>query len=149
MAYLVVNGMIATGMAQCPGRLLLTDSSIYVLKEAVDLRTAGLLFGALGALVAAAVGRTAATRKPPPAYLSEPELAELSERDRRALMTTQVMVKYALSGLSVRPTTMGFLLDDGTIGTRYAGLVHKKKISAFLTGRNLAPGHQVQAAGGR
>jgi len=135
---LLANGMVATGMTETPGKLLLSGQSIFVLKETVNAAPAAALFGALGAFVAMLVGR-ASDPKGDPGYLSDPDLAGISDRDRRALRGTQLLVKYTISpSLEVAPTKMGFSFNDGSTGTRFSGLLHKKKIAAYLQARGLS-----------
>ena len=136
--HLLANGMVATGMTECPGKLLLSGNSIFVLKETVNAAPAAALFGVLGALVAGLIGR-AGSPKGGPGYLADPDLSGISDRDRRALRGTQLLVKYAISpSLEVTPTKMGFSFNDGSTGTRFSGFLHKKKIAAFLQSQGLA-----------
>lgn len=136
--HLLANGMVATGMTESPGKLLLSGQSIFVLKETVNAAPAAALFGALGALVATMVGR-ASSPKAGPGYLSDPDLAGIPDRDRRALRGTQLLVKYTISpSLEVAPTKMGFSFNNGSTGARFSGLLHKKKITSYLQARGLA-----------
>jgi hypothetical protein len=136
--HLLANGMVATGMNERPGKLLLSGNSIFVLKETVNAAPAAALFGLLGALVANLVGR-ASSPKDGPGYFADPDLAGISDRDRRSLRGTQLLVKYTISSsLEVTPTKMGFSFNDGSTGTRFSGRLHKKKIAAYLQAKGLA-----------
>ncbi|MET0381860.1 MAG: hypothetical protein ABW032_00390 [Burkholderiaceae bacterium] len=137
--HLLANGMVTTGMTESPGRLLLSGRSIFVLKETVNAAPAAAIFGLLGALVAGLAGRAGAPKEGP-GYLADPDLAGMPERDRRALRGTRLLVKYTISpSLKVTPTKMGFSFDDGSTGTKFSGLLHKKKIAAYLQAQGLAP----------
>jgi hypothetical protein len=134
---LIANGMIASGLDNCPGRLLITDRAIFVVKPTVSEKGAVAFFGLLGLLMAKLYGKMLAPEDGP-GYLSDPDLAELSQRDRKSLMDTEMLVKYSISpALKVTPTTTGFMFEDGSTGTSYAGFMAKKKIGAALRERGL------------
>ncbi len=132
---LIVHGMIASGLDSCPGRLLMTEKAIFVVKPTVNDKGAVALFGLLGLLLAKLYGKMLAPEEGP-GYLSDPDLAELSQRDRKSLTDTEMLVKYSISpALKVTPTATGFTFEDGSTGTSYAGFMAKKKIAAFLRER--------------
>ncbi len=134
--HLVFNGMIATGMHETPGRLLLTEKAVFLLKDTAA-STGAAMFGLVGALLATLFARANAP-KDDPGYLADPDLQELTDRDRNALRTTQCLVKYAFApALVVTSTKMGFSFQDGSTGSRFNGWVHKKKIAAFLQARGV------------
>ncbi len=140
LMHLITNGMIATRGTKCPGKLLLTEGAIFVLKETVSPGPASALFGILGGLVATLIGR-ASSGKTGPAFLSDPDLNDLNQRDRRALFGTEKLVKYALTPtLAITPTKMGFSFNDGMTGARFDGFMHKKKVAAFLQSRGVSIG---------
>lgn len=136
--YLISNGMVAVGITKCPGKIVLTERAVFILKETVNAGPAAALFGIFGALVAVWGGRVG-SGKAGPAFLLDPDLKGLSERDRRGLFGTEKIVKYELSqALAIKSTRMGFSFNDGVTRGRYEGFLNKKKIAAFLQSQGIA-----------
>ncbi len=132
--HLIFNGMVACGYDEGPGNLILTPNSIFVLKngEKPDMWTS-LYGGVVGAMLRVFINQKM-MEDTPPAFLDDPELAGLSKKERRALLTAEVLAKYDRRGpaFSATPTPMGFAFNDGLTGARYSGWLSKKKISRFL-----------------
>jgi len=130
--HLIVNGMVATGKTKSPGKLLLSERFIFVLKDTATPASTTAMFGIVGVLITSLIGRANAP-KSSPGYLSDPELTDVSNRERHALAGTQLLTKYALSpSLSVTTTKMGYSFNDGSTSTEFSSLINKKKIALFL-----------------
>ena len=131
--YRIFNGQVISGYSEGPGNLILTPSSVYVLKngERPGLWTA--FGGVIGIMITKFISRKI-VEDSPPAFLDDLELVNLSKKERRTLLTAEVLVKYdrCAPSFSVTPTTFGFAFYDGITGARYDGLLHKKKIAQFL-----------------
>lgn len=132
--HLICNGMVASGYEEGPGNLIPTPNWIFVLKngEKPGMWT-GLFGGVIGAMIRVFIHRKM-MEDTPPAFLDDPELAGLSKKERRALLTAEVLAQYdrRVPAFSATPTPMGFSFNDGLTGARYRGLLSKKKISRFL-----------------
>jgi hypothetical protein len=130
----IFNGLVASGYEEGPGTLILTSSSIYVLKngEKPGMWTA-LVGGVIGLMIKNFISRKMVEDNPP-AFLDDPELVSLSPKERRSLLTAEVFVKYDRRApeFSVTPTGSGFAFNDGLTGARYSGFLNKKKIAQFL-----------------
>jgi hypothetical protein len=130
----IFNGQIASGLDQGPGNLILTPDSIYVLKngEKPGMWTA-LYGGVIGMVISKFISRKMVEDNPP-AFLGDPELAGLNKKERRALLTAEVLVKYdrRTPSFSATPTLSGFSFNDGLTGARYSNFLNKKKIAQLL-----------------
>jgi hypothetical protein len=137
--HLITDGMVKVGKDKGPGKLVLTDRSIFVLKSATEATSTGSILGGLvGALIGQMIDRNKA-KKDPPAHLDDPEIVELGDKTRRALLTTRLLAKLPLNGsLSIKPTRLGFeFAADGHPPVSYGGFFHKKKIMRFLETRSI------------
>ena len=112
---------------------MLTGRSLFVFKSNTGAASVG---GALGGLVGALIGHFIDKhkgKKNAPAHLGDPEIAELGEKVRRQLLSTELLAKLPLDpSLSVEPTRLGFVFTAGTTVVKYDGWAHKKKIAQFL-----------------
>ena len=130
--HLLFNGMITTGMTECPGKLLLTKKSAFLLADTEDVKNAALFFGIVGVLLSLFISRMRAGNSEP-AFLADQDLADLTSKDKKKLLYTEALAKFSFSpSLVVNPTKMGFRFLDGTASGTFSGFMHKKKISVFL-----------------
>jgi hypothetical protein len=132
--HLITHGMVKVEKDKGPGKLVLTDRSVFLLKSATEATTTGgILGGLVGAFIGQMIDRNKA-KKAPPAHLDDPEIVELGDKLRRSLLTTKLLAKLPLNGcLSVKPTRTGFeFTADGHPPASYGGWFHKKKIMRFL-----------------
>lgn len=130
----IFNGLVASGYEEVPGNLILTPSSVYVLKNGEKPGMGTALFGGvLGAIVGDLIRRKM-VEDSPPAFFDDPELAGISAKERRSLSTAEVLVKYDRHSpaFTFTPTGTGFSFNDGLTGARYSGFFNKKKIAEFL-----------------
>ena len=137
--HLIADGMVKVGKDKGPGKLVLTDRSIFLLKSANEAATTGSILGGLvGALIGRMIDRNKA-KKAPPAHLDDPEIVELGDKLRRALLTTKLLAKLPLNNcLSVKPTRSGFeFTAAGQPPASYGGWFHKKKVMRFLETRGI------------
>ncbi len=130
--YLLTHGMIKAGRWSETGHLLFSERSLFVLRDNSNLLL--LLGGILSLLI-----EQYRAKKSPPAFLQDPEVAEVSDEIRRQLLTTELIVKLPLDqNLRVTPTRLGFQFSaPGPTLVKYAGVVHKPMIQRFLTDRGI------------
>ena|SRR5579872_5699909 len=134
--HLLTHGMVKAGGGSETGHLLFSDHSLFVLRDKTN--PLALLGGLLSLLIARKIDQNRA-KKSPPAYLSDPEIAEASDEIRRQLLTTELIFKVPLDqSLRVTPTRLGFefFTPDQPL-VKFAGVVHKPKIVRFLAERGI------------
>ncbi len=131
--HLLTDGLVKIADHKGPGKLLLTERSLFVLGSNTGAASIG---GAVGGLVGALIGHFIDKhkgKKNAPAHLDDPEIVELGEKVRHQLLSTELLAKLPLKpSLSVEPTRLGFMFTAGSTVVKFDGWAHKKKIAQFL-----------------
>lgn len=135
--HLIAAGLVRLGEYKGYGQLLFTETSLYVLypnEEAnKSMKAGGYILGLLGVLIGVFIDRRRA-KKAPPNFLDDSELSCLTEKEKKSLLTTELLAKVSLDGsLTVKRAGTGFdfFHDDG-VTVVYRGILHCKKIAKFL-----------------
>jgi hypothetical protein len=144
---LIVDGKIKVGEDDGPGKLLITDMSIFVLRAKPGVASIAGLFlggvlGPLGEIVGRSLGQLldrSKAAKNPPQYLNDPEVQELGSTVRQALLPTTLLAKFPLDDrLSVTSTEQGFdFKAEGHWPVSYRSRLNKKKVGSFLESRGV------------
>jgi hypothetical protein len=133
--HLFVSGMVRVGDGERTfGSLLFTERSIFVLKSTNQDE---ILRGARGGLIGVLLANFRANREAQqstPAYFDDLEIAQLDEKDRKPLVTTELLLKLPLGrALAVKNTQFGFAFNvAGQPSVAYDGWLRKEKVRRFL-----------------
>jgi hypothetical protein len=133
--HLITNGLVRVGDDKGSGMLLLSDRSIFALRN-----ISGPRIGAIPTLIGQMLDKRNAAKNPPE-HLNDPEIIALGSKVYSKLLATRLLYKLPLdSTLVVRRTLFGF--DFGLQGTTvsYKGWMHKRKITNFLEHRGIRIG---------
>lgn len=139
MEQLLFQGNTKFNGKQGVGAIVLTDEQIYFFKKSMmSVATQGM-FGLIGVLVTYLIEKTSAKNNPQ-SFQTDPNFMQLEESLRGKVATMKEMKVVAVADISqVRETRVGyeFALHNGQILT-FQGLIHKKKILAWLQQRGLS-----------
>ena len=138
--HLLKPGLVKVNGDGVPGQILFTDSTFFALRSRNDAAMAGgLLGGMLGALIGGLIDSKRA-KSAPPEHLSHPEIASLDARTRKSLLTTKLLCSIPLTSEFIvrrRGYEFTFTAKDHP-EVIYKGLIHKKRILAYLQERGIS-----------
>lgn len=131
--HLLVDGIIQVGERKGPGVILITQRSAFFLLTRKDAAAPGLL-----AFLLAQFFARKKVEMNLPAYMSDPEIAELDEKTRRRLLTEELGMKLALEdGTSVQETRMGYRFENSANAAEILSWGNKKRIARALSERGI------------
>ncbi len=135
--HLIAAGSVRLGEYKGYGQLLFTEKSLYVLcpnEEAnKSIKAGGAIGGLLGVLIGGFIDRRRA-QEVPHNFLDDPELSCLTEKEKKSLLTTELLAKVSLDGLlTVKRAGTGFdFFHENGVMVVYREILHRKKIAKFL-----------------
>ena len=138
--HLLKPGTIRVNGNSAPGLILFTESSLFAFHSRNGGAMAGgLLGGLLGALIGGFIDSKRA-KKAPPEHLNHPEILQLDASARKQLLTAELLcVLPASARLTAKPVGGGFTFTaQGHPEVLYKGLIHKKRVLAYLHQRGIA-----------
>ena len=138
--HLLKPGLVVINGDSGGGQILFTESTFFALRSFNNAAmTGGLLGGVVGALIGGLIDSKRA-KSAPPEHLNHREIAALDERTRRSLLTTKLLCTIPLSaGLTIRASGYGFTFTaKDSPEVVYKGLIHKKRILAYLRERGIS-----------
>jgi hypothetical protein len=137
--HMLKPGLVKADGYKGPGKLLLTETSLFAFgSNAGATRVGGQFGGLLGALIGHLIDSRRARHKSP-AHLDDPEIRGLDSSVQKSLRGASLLAQMRLASLSAKCTKMGFEFEaDGQPSVSYSGRFHKKTILGFLHERHVA-----------
>jgi hypothetical protein len=137
--HLLKPGLVRVNGSGAPGHVLFTDSSLFAFHSRNGAAMAGgILGGLLGALIGGWIDSNRA-KKSPPEHLNHPEILPLDPSTRKQLLTAKLLCVIPVKdGLTAKPIGGGFTFtakDHPEV--LYKGLIHKKRVLAYLNQRGI------------
>jgi len=138
--HLLKPGLVKVDRDSGPGQILFTETTFFALRSCNDAAmTGGVLGGLLGALIGGLIDSKRA-KSAPPEHLNHPDIRALDARIQKRLLTTKLLCSIPLTGeFTVRQSGYGFTFTaKGQPEVLYKGLIHKKRVLAYLSERGIS-----------